>query len=386
MIIDRILKYGNYGTKNENRTRISAVTSFLGLVFNISLALIKVLLFILSGSVSILADAINNMTDSISSIITIVGVKVSSRPADKNHPYGHGRVEYIAALVVACFVFVTGVEFVKLSYDRIVNPVVVNYSAMAIALMILSVAVKFYMSIMYKKIGVKIDSSPMEAQYKDSIADVIITSVVLVSILFYKLTDILIDGYVGVVVSLFIIYSGFELIRDTISELIGEAPDSEFVKKIENIVLSYDKVIGLHDIIISSYGPENIYVSLDVEVPYNLTLVQSHELVDDMQRRIKEELKCNVSIHVDPYGGFDNILEMVFEKLNAIVKSRKELLSFHDLVKEGNTIRMQIVVDGNIVKTNKNLDKLREEIETELNDFKDYKFEIEIYRSFIVEE
>lgn len=386
MLINKILKFGGYETEFENRTKISTMTSSIGLLFNVFLAIVKVVIFLVSGSVSILADAINNVTDSISSVITIIGVKVSSKPADRDHPYGHGRIEYIAALVVACFVLVTGFEFVKLSYNRIVNPVAVNYSKMAMALMVFSTGIKLYMSIMYKKIGSKIDSSPMEAQYKDSIADVIITSVVLVSIIFYKITNILIDGYIGFLVSLFIIYSGYELIRDTISELIGEAPDETFVKNIEKIILSYEKVQGIHDIIINSYGPENTYVSLDVEVPYDMSLVEAHELIDDAERRIKEELKCNISIHVDPYGGYDEELTKLYERLSFIVKSKKELLSFHDLRKENNIIRVQIVVDGNLVKSIKDVNILKTEIEKELVEFDDYNSEIEMYRSFNVEE
>ena len=385
MVIKSILKAGNYGTENENRTKISMMTSFTGLFLNLLLSVIKVLLFLFTGSVSILADAINNITDSVSSIVTIIGVKIAVIPADKKHPYGHGRIEYIVTLVVASFVFVTGIEFIRVSYDRIINPRHISYSYISIILMVLSVLIKFYMANLYKTVSKKIDSSPLLAQYKDSMGDVFITSVVIVSILVYKMTNVMVDGYVGMLVSVFIIYSGYELIRDTLSDLIGEAPEENFIAEIENIILSYDEVQGIHDIVITNYGPVKTFVTLDAEIPYDMSLVDAHNLIDSAERKIKEKLKCEISIHIDPVGSYDKEQEEVAELLQKIIEENEHILSFHDLVKEDRVIMVKVDVDGNAVSSSKDIQKIKNDIYNKISLHDDLKYEIEIYRSFLTE-
>lgn len=386
MVIKSILKAGNYGTEQENRTKISTLTSFTGLMLNILLSVIKVLLFVFTGSVSILADAINNITDSISSIVTIVGVKFSVKPADKKHPYGHGRIEYLAALIVASFVFVAGIEFVRVSYDRIINPKHINYSYISVALMLLSVGIKFYMAELYKTVAKKIDSTPLLAQYKDSLGDVFITSVVILSILIYKFTGVVVDGYVGLLVSVFIIYSGYELIRDTLSDLIGQAPDENFVEEIERIMLSYDDVLGIHDIVVTNYGPEKTFVTLDAEISYDMDLVDAHDLIDSAEREIKKKLKADITIHIDPVGSYDKIEKEIMSILNDLIKEDRRVLSYHDLLKEENSIRVEIVVDGNIITTAKDVEKIKDEISKKIILYDEFEYEIEIDRSFLTEE
>lgn len=386
MVIKSILKAGNYGTEQENRTKISTLTSFTGLMLNILLSVIKVLLFVFTGSVSILADAINNITDSISSVVTIVGVKFSVKPADKKHPYGHGRIEYLAALIVASFVFVAGIEFVRVSYDRIINPKHINYSYISVALMLLSVGIKFYMAELYKTVAKKIDSTPLLAQYKDSLGDVFITSVVILSILIYKFTGVVVDGYVGLLVSVFIIYSGYELIRDTLSDLIGQAPDENFVEEIERIMLSYDDILGIHDIVVTNYGPEKTFVTLDAEISYDMDLVDAHDLIDSAEREIKKKLKADITIHIDPVGSYDKIEKEIMSILNDLIKEDRRVLSYHDLLKEENSIRVEIVVDGNIITTAKDVEKIKDEISKKIILYDEFEYEIEIDRSFLTEE
>lgn len=385
MVIKSILKAGNYGTDSENRTKISMLTSFMGLTLNIMLSIIKVLLFFVTGSVSILADAINNITDSVSSVVTIIGVKIAVLPADKKHPYGHGRIEYIAALVVSCFVFVTGIEFIRVSYDRIVNPRHISYSIMSIALMVLSVFVKFYMANLYKNVSKKIDSSPLLAQYKDSMGDVFITSVVILSIVIYKITNIMVDGYVGMLVSLFIIYSGYELIRDTLSDLIGEAPDEDYINKIEDIILSYDKILGIHNLVITNYGPVKTFVSLDAEIPYDMSLVEAHNLIDCAEREIKEKLKCQISIHIDPVGYYDDEQKEIVKILKKLVEEDKRIICFHDLTKSENTIRVIVDVDGNVISSDEDIVNISDEIYKKIALHNNVNYEVEICRSFFTE-
>lgn len=386
MVVKKILNSGFYNTEKEDRTKISTMTSFLGLLLNLLLSTIKMFLFAFTGSVSILADGINNITDSISSIITIVGVKISDKPADKKHPYGHGRIEYLATLLVASFVLMAGFEFIRVSYERIKNPVDTNYSYISIGLMVFSVFVKFYMAGLYKNISKKIDSSPLMAQYKDSMGDVFITGVVIISIIVYNITGLRVDGYVGMLVSVFIIYSGYELIRDTLSDLIGEAPEENFVEQIENIMLSYENILGIHDIVITNYGPIKKFVTLDAEIPYDMTLVEAHNLIDDIEREIKEKLKCEITIHIDPIGSYSKIEKDVIKKLEELISRDDRILSFHDLTREKDIIRVEVVVDGNIITSDKDIEKIKESISSNLISYRGLKYEIQIDRNFLMEE
>ena len=382
MVIKSILKAGSYGTENENRTKISTMTSFAGLFLNLLLSAIKMLLFLFTGSVSILADAINNVTDSVSSVVTIIGVKIAVKPADKEHPYGHGRIEYIVALIISAFVLVAGFEFVKVSYERIINPKEIKYSFVSIGLMFFSIIVKFYMAKMYKGISKRIDSTPLLAQYKDSLGDVFITSVVLLSILVYKFTGILVDGHVGMLVSLFIIYSGYELIRDTLSDLIGEAPDEELIKEIEKIVLSYDDILGIHDIIISKYGPQKTFVTLDAELPYDMSLTEAHIIIDSAERAVKDELDCEISIHVDPVGAYSLVEKEIARILENLIKEDNPVISFHDLLMEEDLISVEVVIDGDLVKSDKDIEEIKEYISKKIMIDDNFKYDLEIDRSF----
>ncbi|RVU55521.1 cation diffusion facilitator family transporter [Anaerosphaera multitolerans] len=382
MLVEKVLKLGNYGKRSTDRLEISIITAVFGIVANVFLAAVKILLFIFSGSVSILADAINNATDSISSIVTLVGAKLSSMPADKEHPYGHGRIEYISALVVSVFVLVAGIEFIRTSYNRIIYPVEVEFSIYSIVLMVLSIGVKLYMAHFYSEISEKINSRPIKAQSKDSLSDVFVTGVVVLSIVVNKMTGLLIDGYVGIVVSLFIIYSGYELISETLSALIGEAPEEGFLKKIEEIALSDDRIFGVHDIIVARFGPQNTYVSLHVQIAYNMTLVEAHSLVDNIEIEIEEKLNCIASIHIDPVGIYSDDERKIVGILNKVIRENKEIKSFHDLNCEDKIIKVEVVVNGNIVKTEEEEDEILKLIKKELKKEFDYEYNIIIDRYF----
>lgn len=384
MLVKKVLKMGKFGTKREDRLEISIITSVLGLASNIVLAVVKIALFVFTGSVSILADAINNATDSLSSIVTLVGVKLSAMPADKEHPYGHGRIEYISALIVAILVFYAGVEFIQTSFDRIIHPRVVEFNIYSILIMVLSMVVKLYMAHFYKEISNSIDSTPIKAQSKDSMADVFVTGVVVFSIIVNKLTGKMVDGYAGLIISLFILYSGYDLIRDTLSDLIGEAPAKGMLKEIQSIALEDKRILGVHDIIVSKYGPQMVYVSLHAEIPFNMSLVEAHSMIDKIETEIEEKLNCIVSIHVDPVGMYSETEKKIVEVLDTIIKENSEVLSFHDLLYEDNEVRVEVVVDGNTVKKHEDREKIRELVKTRLQrEFGDsYYYNIIIDRYF----
>lgn len=375
MLVKKILEIGNYNSENEDRLKISILSSSLGLFFNLVLAVLKVLLFISTQSVSILADAINNLTDSISSIVTIIGAKLSEKPADEDHPYGHGRIEYISAFVVAVFVLLAGIEFIKVSVNRIMNPKVIEFDTISIVLMSLSILIKLYMSIFYNKIFKKINSLQIKAQSKDSLADVVVTGVVIVSILIYKLTGYIVDGYAGLIVSLFIIYSGYELISDTISELIGQAP-IDLLAKVEEDILKYDSIKGVHDMVIVNYGPQRKYLSLDVEMDYSMSLLDAHTIIDRIEESIEEKYNIILSIHTDPVGIYSKEEKLIIEELKKIINENKKILSFHDISHEGDVFKLDIVIDGNT--------KLNEEEEKDLKKFIEDRLSLILNCNYII--
>lgn len=370
MIADFILKKGKYNTDKEDRLLISSYTSIYGLILNLLLVLFKGFLFLTTSSVSILADAINNLVDSVSSIVTLVGAKLSHIPPDKEHPYGHGRIEYISALIVSAFIFITGFQFIKVSVDRIINPVHIEFNLLSIMVMTFSIIVKLYMTFFFDNIGKKISAMPLRAQSRDYLSDVFVTSVVVVSMIVYRFTGWHIDGYVGIIVSIFIIYSGYDLIRETFSELIGEVP-VDMMKNIEDDILKHDKILGVHDMMIVNFGPDKDYLTLDVEIPYNLSLVQAHNIIDEIEKEIGSKYNVDISIHVDPVGYYSEDEKIVVNKLKELVKVDKRIISFHDIYIENGTIFADIVINNDKIGKRESIEVIREKVgnilEKELN-------------------
>ena len=286
----------NYQNIEEEKTRNAYVylASIVGILCNLILSIIKISVGFISGSVSITADGFNNLSDMASSIITMVGIKLANRPADKEHPFGHGRMEYLSALVVAFMVMLVGVQFVKTSFERILNPVAVSFEIIPFILLLISLLIKLWLSRFNKFMGLKINSTALKAASVDALGDVFTSSCVLISFLAAKFTTLPIDGYVGLIVSAAILYAGYSLIKDTISPLLGEAPDEELVKKIKQGVLSYDNIIGVHDLIIHNYGVGKCMASIHAEIPSNIDLVTIHEIIDSAEREISQIGRAHV--------------------------------------------------------------------------------------------
>lgn len=381
MIANFILEKGKYNTDKEDRLLISSYTSIYGLILNLLLVLFKGFLFLTTSSVSILADAINNLVDSVSSIVTLVGAKLSHIPPDKEHPYGHGRIEYISALIVSAFIFITGFQFIKVSVDRIINPVHIEFNLLSIMVMTFSIIVKLYMTFFFDNIGKKISAMPLRAQSRDYLSDVFVTSVVVVSMIVYRFTGWHIDGYVGIIVSIFIIYSGYDLIRETFSELIGEVP-VDMMKNIEDDILKHDKILGVHDMMIVNFGPDKDYLTLDVEIPYNLSLVQAHNIIDEIEKEIGNKYNVDISIHVDPVGYYSEDEKIVVNKLKELVKVDKRIISFHDIYIENGTIFADIVIDNDKIGKREGIEVIREKVENILEKELNKKSKITIDRYF----
>lgn len=362
----------NYQNIEEEKTRNAYVylASIVGILCNLLLSIIKISVGFISGSVSITADGFNNLSDMASSIITMVGIKLANRPADKEHPFGHGRMEYLSALVVAFMVMLVGVQFVKTSFERILNPVAVSFEIIPFILLLISLLIKLWLSRFNKYMGLKINSTALKAASVDALGDVFTSSCVLISFLAAKFTALPIDGYVGLIVSAAILYAGYSLIKDTISPLLGEAPDEELVKKIKQGVLSYDNIIGVHDLIIHNYGVGKCMASIHAEIPSNIDLVTIHEIIDSAEREISQKLNIYLVIHMDPMCIHDDKINKVKGEVQEILLKYKTIKSMHDFrITEGKdkiNIIFDIEVNAYEVNTPDKEEELKGKLESDI--------------------
>ena len=317
-------------TNPKVREAYGTLGSVTGIILNILLALAKYIAGIVSGSISVTADAINNLSDAGSSIISLIGVKVSSKPADRDHPYGHGRIEYMSALAVAVLVFLMGIELLKSSIDKIINPVPVKFSMVSLIILLVSIGAKLWLGFFNKKLGKKINSAPMMAVMKDSFSDCLATSVAALSIIVSAFSDISIDGFLGIFVAGFILLAGFNILKETMGELLGKPPEKEFVEAIENKILSYDLVVGVHDLIIHDYGPQRCFASAHAEVPSNADVMECHDIIDLIERDIMAEYGLLISIHMDPIVVNDERINELRKLTAETVKDICEEMSIHD--------------------------------------------------------
>lgn len=312
------------------RTAYGTLGSVTGIVLNLILAVSKYIAGALSGSISVTADAINNLSDAGSSIVSLFGVKLSAKPADKGHPYGHGRIEYISASIVAFLVLLMGIELLKSSVDKIINPVPVSFNAFSLAILVLSILAKLWLGMFNKKLGKKINSAPMMAVMKDSFSDCLATAVAAASIIVSAFSDISIDGFLGVFVAGFILLAGFNILRETMAELLGKPPEKEFVEAVEQKILSYDFVVGVHDLIVHDYGPQRRFASAHAEVPSNANMMECHDIIDLIERDIFAEYGLLISIHMDPIVVDDERINELRRMTSEIVKGINENMSIHD--------------------------------------------------------
>ncbi len=306
------------------------ISCIVGIVLNILLFAGKYIVGMLSRSVAIMADSFNNLSDAGSSVITLVGFQMAGKKADLEHPFGHGRVEYLSGLIVSAMILIMGVELLRTSAKKILHPEVVDTSSAAFLVLILAIFVKLYMAYYNRKIGKKIDSAAMRATAMDSFSDVVTTSVVLISMLITKFTGRNVDGVCGVLVALFILRTGYEAARDTLSPLLGQAPDPKFVNQIEQIVMSHGQIVGMHDLIVHDYGPGRCMISLHAEVPGDGGIYEMHDLIDSIERELKEKLNCDAVIHMDPINVNDEEVARMKQKVLAAIQQQNPRMSIHD--------------------------------------------------------
>ncbi len=315
----------------EVRDSYGKLAGIVGILSNLLLCAMKMLVGFISGSIAIVADAVNNLADASSSVITLVGFKLAAMPEDKEHPYGHARIEYIAGMVVSLIIIIVGVELGKSSFEKILHPEPLEFSISIVIVLLLAIAIKVWQAMFNVSAGKKINSLTLIATGADSRNDVIATSAVLISIIAGYIFDIQIDGYMGVVVALFIIWSGISLVRETISPLLGEAPDPDLVNEIEEIVMSYDGVIGIHDLVVHNYGPGKIFASIHIEVDAAVDVMVSHDLVDNIEGRLQQDLNIFVTAHMDPVNLGDPNREPLTHVISDAISGLEGVLNFHDL-------------------------------------------------------
>ena len=358
----------NFNDENVRR-KYGILTGAVGIILNLFLFAIKFSIGIITSAISVTADAFNNLSDAGSSIITLLGFKLSGQKPDNEHPFGHGRIEYISGLFVSVIILIVAFELVKTSIGKILHPEEVAVSALTFVFLSLSIIVKLYMFAYNMIYGKKISSTTMKATAVDSISDTIATSVVLICYILYVVFKIKIDAYAGIAVGLFIAYAGYKTLRETISPLLGQTPDPEFVKEIEEIVRSNESVIGIHDMIVHDYGPTRIFVSLHAEVPCDKDILYLHECIDDIENEIKEKLNCEVSIHMDPVDTNDENLFEAKVMVTEIIKEIDERLTLHDFRMVHGESHSNLIFDVVIPHKFKMSEKeLTEEIQKKVHD------------------
>lgn len=317
-------------TDKRVRTSYGVLGSITGIVVNLILAGAKYIAGLISGSISVTADAINNLSDAGSSIVSLFGVKFAAKPADKDHPYGHGRVEYISALIVSFFVLFMGIELMKSSVQKIITPEPVEFKWVSLIILILSILCKLWLGVFNKTLGKKINSAPMMAVMKDSFSDCLATSVATISIIMSAFSKINVDGYLGVIVAVFIFIAGFGILKETLGDLLGRAPEEEFVEELSEKIMSYPPVCGVHDMIIHDYGPACRFASAHAEVPSNGDIMEIHDIIDTIERDIYNEFSMLISIHMDPVVVDDERINELRSLTSKTVTEIHPELTIHD--------------------------------------------------------
>lgn len=345
LIIKKFVKNYDDVKDNEVRTKYGVVSGSVGIFLNIVLFAVKYLAGILSGSVAIRADALNNLSDAGSSIITLIGFRMASAKPDEDHPFGHGRVEYLSALAVSMIIIFMGFEIGKTSIEKIISPDTSEITAITVGILVFSILVKFYMFSYNKRFGEKIDSAAMKATAIDSLSDVASTSVVLLSMIIMKLFSVDIDGWCGVLVAIFILKAGIETAKDTLTDLLGKPPSPELIKEIEDIVGSHKEIIGMHDLVIHDYGPGRMMISLHGEIPANGDILTLHDVIDNLEKELAAKLNCNVVIHLDPVDTENPQLQELKEEMEGILYEIEPDITMHDFRMVSGPTHTNIIFD-----------------------------------------
>lgn len=351
----------------EVRKDYGIFSSIIGIILNLILFVVKYTIGTLSASVSVTADSFNNLSDTGSYAVTLFGFKMANKKADPEHPFGHGRIEYVSGLIVAFIIFTVGFEFAKSSVLKIITPKETLFTLPMLLVLIITIPVKLFLSHLNFKIGKKINSTAICAAGKDSLNDVLVTAVTIISAVISIFTTIPIDGYIGLLVALYVIYSGFTIAMDTLNPLLGQSPDKEIVKEIEKRLLSYDEIRGIHDLIVHSYGAENYIASVHAEVSADGNILKIHDIIDLAEREIAKDMGIMITIHMDPVETNNETVNKLKEIMENILRGIDEKLTMHDFrVVIGDT-HTNMIFDIVLSDDNKlSEEEIREKIERQL--------------------
>lgn len=351
--VEKMIKNKN---KEEQRTKVGQIAGVVGLVSNIVLFLGKFSIGFIANSVSIMADAINSLSDMISSILTLVGFKIAAKPADKEHPYGHERFEYISGLAVSFIIMLVGVQFLQSSFNKILDPESITFSVLIFIVLLASIIIKIWQGKMYGKLAKKIDSQTLQASGKDSLNDVFITITVLLSALVEYISGWHIDGFVGFVLALYIIYTGIKMIKDFIDELLGSRPLDYEIQIMEARLANYPSILGYHDLLVHNYGPQSKFASVHIEVDASWDLTDAHQVIDMIEKDFKENLEVELVCHLDPVAIHDDQYLKINQELNNILADLNQGLKMHDLrIKNHNVLQFDLVIPEGITENENQL-------------------------------
>lgn len=352
------------------RERYGLLAGIVGITINVLLSIVKLVIGSITNSIAVVVDGVNNLSDAASSLITIISFKLSNKPADKEHPFGHGRIEYLAALIVSFLVMLVGFEFIKSSFERIMSASKIYFKVIPFILILLSILAKLWLGYFNKKLGNLINSSTLKASSVDAFSDAKSSSIVALSFVISIFTTFPIDGYLGIVISILIILSAVQLIKDTINPLLGEAPNPELVRKIKGEILKYDYITGVHDLIIHNYGPSKFMVTLHAEVPCDISIMKIHEIIDTAEKELSKKFNILLVIHMDPINTDDAEVSKAKSDVEKVLKKYPIIKSFHDfrMVGKVNYINLvfDIVVDFESKLNDTKLEELLYNIEKDL--------------------
>ena len=315
---------------SEVRRAWGSLCGFMGIALNLLLFAGKLAAGALSGSIAVTADAFNNLSDAGSSVVTLLGFRLAGKKPDADHPFGHGRMEYVSGLAVAGLILLMGAELAKSAVEKILRPEAVSFSWLAAAILLVSIGVKVYMYLYNKAVGKKIRSAAMAATASDSLSDTAATAAVLLAMLVGHWSGVQLDGWTGLLVALFILWSAVQAARDTVSPLLGQSPDPLLVKEIEELVMAHDAVVGVHDLVVHDYGPGRRIISLHAEVPADGQVLALHDVIDNIEAELSRKLHCEAVIHMDPVVVGDPQVDALHEKVAALVRTIDPRITIHD--------------------------------------------------------
>lgn len=329
-LIQKFIKNPDDINNLKVRRNYGTLSSVVGIICSVFLFILKYIMGTLSGSISVVSDAFNNLSDSAGCMVTLLGYKLASKPADKDHPFGHGRMEYLTALTIAVLILIVAFELFRNSVNKIIHPEKLTFSLIVLISLLVSILIKLWMSFFNAFLGKKINSSVMLAAAKDSRTDVIATSATCIAVISSLYTNLPVDGIMGLVVSLFIFKSGIDIVKDTVDNLLGKPVDSDIVYAIKEMVGESDKIIGIHDLVVHNYGPGNMIGSLHAEVKSNEDFVFVHDMIDELERRIHRELNILMTIHMDPIETDNEQVNLSLDMIRNIILDIDPCLQIHD--------------------------------------------------------